>query len=384
MRKPIHYPGHTTLFVVWQLLAVVSYVRYAIEAGATTNNLVRDLLDWSTCYYPWFLLTPLLFRLERRFPLGEAGWAKNLIVLATISLPMSWLAYATTIVFDSGVSFAFHRSPLATDKLWPMPLREVVLEQALYWTTVGAACVIRKLIELREKERLAAQLALEKLEIEASLRRSELEMLRMRLNPHFLFNSLQNISALARRDPDAASQMLARLGDVLRAALRKGGEAQTTLAAEIALTKAYIAVEQIRFAGRLSVLFEIEPELESAQVPGFLLQPLVENAMTHGLRGVELGGAIWVRGIRENNSLVLTVRDNGSGPSAEPIANLEMGIGLGSTCERLDRMYPGHHSLSLQRLPEGGTEVRIVLPLEWDSDSKEKPPHELSPVTHRR
>ncbi|HKD59641.1 MAG TPA: histidine kinase [Terracidiphilus sp.] len=384
MRKPNHYPGHTTLFVVWQLLAVVSYVRYAIEAGATTNNLVRDLLDWSTCYYPWFLLTPLLFRLERRFPLGEAGWAKNLIVLATISLPMSWLAYATTIVFDSGVSFAFHRSPLATDKLWPMPLREVVLEQALYWTTVGAACVIRKLIELREKERLAAQLALEKLEIEASLRRSELEMLRMRLNPHFLFNSLQNISALARRDPDAASQMLARLGDVLRAALRKGGEAQTTLAAEIALTKAYIAVEQIRFAGRLSVLFEIEPELESAEVPGFLLQPLVENAMTHGLRGIELGGTIWVRGIRENSSLVLTVRDNGSGPSAESIANLEMGIGLGSTCERLDRMYPGHHSLSLQRLPEGGTEVRIVLPLEWDSDSKEKPPHELSPVTHRR
>ena len=193
-----------------------------IEAGAATDNRFRDLLDWSTCYYPWLLFTPFLFRFERRFPLGEVGWTKSLAVLAWISLPASWLAYATTIILDSGVSLAFHRFPLTTDSFWPMPLRELILEQALYWPTIGGACVIRKLIMLREKERLAAQLAVEKSEIEASLRRSELEMLRMRLNPHFLFNSLQNISVLARTDPDAASQMLARLGDVLRAALKKG------------------------------------------------------------------------------------------------------------------------------------------------------------------
>jgi two-component system LytT family sensor kinase len=383
-RKPIRYPGIATLFLVWQLVAVVSYARYAIEAGAATSNMVRDILDWSTCYYPWFLITPLLFHLERRFPLGASRWVKTLFVLAAVSIPMSWLAYATTIVFDSAVSLAFRRSPLTTDKFWPMPLREVVLEEALYWSTVGAACVIRQLIQLREKERLAAQLALEKSEIEASLRRSELEMLRMRLNPHFLFNSLQNISALARTDPDTASQMLARLGDVLRAALRKGGQAQTTLAAEIALTKAYVAVEQIRFAGRLSVLFEVEPELDRALVPGFLLQPLVENAMTHGLRGAALAGAIWIRGILESDNLVLTVSDNGSGPPADSINNVEMGIGLGSTCERLQRMYPERHSLSMRRLPEGGTEIRIVLPLEWDSKPEERAPHEFTPIAHRR
>lgn len=382
--KPIRYPGFATLFLVWQLLAMVSYTRYALEAGATNNNLLRDILDWSTCYYPWLFFTPLLFRVERRFPLGETGWAKNLVLLALVSVPMSWFAHTITIVLDSFVSLSFHRYPVATDRFWPMPLRELILEEALYWPTVGASCVLRKLIELREKERLAAQLALEKSEIEASLRRSELETLRMRLNPHFLFNSLQNISTLARTDPDAASQMLARLGDVLRAALRKGGQPQSTLAAEIALTQAYVGVEQIRFAGRLSVLFEIEPELERALVPGFLLQPLVENAMTHGLREVELSGAIWIRGIRENDSLVLSVRDNGSGPPVESIKNLELGIGLGSTCERLDRMYSGRHSFSMRHLPEGGTEIRIALPLEWESKSQEGDLHEPAPIAYRR
>jgi LytS/YehU family sensor histidine kinase len=178
--------------------------------------------------------------------------------------------------------------------------------------------------------------------------------------------------------------MLARLGDVLRAALRNNAQAQTTLSAEIALTKAYVSVEQIRFAGRLSVLFEIEPGIERAIVPSFLLQPLVENAITHGLRGVQLAGAIWIRSLRQLNDLVITVSDNGSGPPTERLAELEMGIGLGSTCERLERMYPARHKLSMQKLPEGGTEIRIVLPLQWEQSLEESSQHEFTTLAHRR
>jgi LytS/YehU family sensor histidine kinase len=206
----------------------------------------------------------------------------------------------------------------------------------------------------------------------------------MRLNPHFLFNSLQNIATLAKQDPDAASQMLARLGDVLRAALRNNAQPQTTLSAEIAVTKAYVAVEQIRFAGRLSVLFEVDPAIQRAMVPSLLLQPLVENAVTHGMRSAQLEGAIWIRALRQLDQLVITVSDNGSGPPTERLAELEMGIGLGSTCERLERMYPGQHKLSMQKLPEGGTEIRIVLPLQWDQSPGENAPHERTTVAHRR
>ncbi len=245
------------------------------------------------------------------------------------------------------------------------------MQAELYGFTVIGAYIIRNLIEQQERERSSAQLALEKAELESSLRRAELETLRMRLNPHFLFNSLQNISILAKQDPETASQMLVRLGDLLRSALRKQAQTETTLAVEIELTKAYVAVEQMRFGDRLSVLIDVESSVEQTMVPSLLLQPLVENAILHGLREEKRIGVIWIRGMRQLNQLVLTVSDNGSGPPKEKLADLEMGIGLGSTCERLEHMYPGQHNLSIQKLPEGGTEVRIVLPLRFDESPME-------------
>ena len=118
----------------------------------------------------------------------------------------------------------------------------------------------------------------------------------MRLNPHFLFNCLQNISALAGQDAKAASQMLARLGDLLRVALRSDYKDEIPLSEEVALTRAYIAIEQVRHGNRLSVLFDIAPEAERVLVPNLLLQPLVENAIKHGIGGREKAGVIWVRG----------------------------------------------------------------------------------------
>ncbi|HEY2471397.1 MAG TPA: histidine kinase [Terracidiphilus sp.] len=382
--RRILYPGVLTLLSVWTLVGTVSYVRYMIEARPTHVDLIEDLLEWLTCFYSWLLLTPVLFALERRFPIIGSKWKTGLAFFASISLPASYLAYAGTILLDACVRYAFRRSPLIADAWWPMPLREVALEQAIFWPTAAACSILRRFFELRDKEYLAGRLALEKTEIEADLRRSELELLRMRLNPHFLFNSLQNISTLARKDPDAASRMLARLGDVLRAALRKGAEGRTTLAAEIELTKAYVAVEEIRFAGRLAVLFEIGLETENALVPGFLLQPIVENAMNHGLRSNQLGGAIWISSVCDGDAIRLTVRDNGSGLDAENVAALEKGIGLGSTCERLERMYPGRHSLSIRKLPEGGTEVSIALPFETNLSTPESLPHDIASIAHRR
>lgn len=385
--KTTRYPSLVTRFLVWTLVGVVSYVRYAIEVGPQTPNMggiLEQLAEWLTCFYPWLVLTPLLFRLEQRFPLVGPNWTKGAAIFGLLSLPLAYLAYLATILMDACVRFAFHRPPFITDIWWPMPAREIVLEQAIFWPTIGTCAIIRRFMELREKERLAARLAVEKSEIEANLRRSELELLRTRLNPHFLFNSLQSVSTLARKDPDAASQMLARLGEVLRAALRKDAQAMTCLSAEVDLTKAYVSVEEVRFAGRLSVLYGIDPATEHALVPSFLLQPLVENAMTHGLRGAQCDGAIWIRSAGQGDRLVLTVSDNGSGVPTEQLTDLDLGIGLGSTCERLERLYPGRHALSMRKLPEGGTEIRIVLPLEWDRSSKENQTHAPAPFAHRR
>jgi two-component system LytT family sensor kinase len=183
----------------------------------------------------------------------------------------------------------------------------------------------------------------------------------MRLNPHFLFNSLQNISSLAQQDPKTASQMLTRLGDLLRLALRPDTDPETSLQTEIELTQAYVSVEKMRFGERLSVLFDLAPDTQHAAVPTLLLQPLVENAIKHGLRGAQTG-VIEIRSARHSDHLLLTVTDNGAGPPHTNLSEMDMGIGLSSVCERLERMYPGRHSLSLDKLAEGGTQIRVSLP----------------------
>jgi two-component system, LytTR family, sensor kinase len=381
--KPIRYPGFVTLLLGWTLLGSLACIRHIALDSVPRVQIAREMAGWLTCYAPWVLLTPIVFWLERQVPLNRTGWKKHLLLLIAAGLVICYVSSGITTVVYAALQLLLREPTSLPNPWWIMPRGEYVFQIALYFVALLAAWIIRTLMEMQQSERRAAQLALEKSEIETSLRKSELEMLRMRLNPHFLFNSLQNISALARQNPDAASQMLARLGDVLRAALRKGMPAQTALASEIALTKAYVEVEQIRFAGRLSVLFEIDRELENALVPSFLFQPLVENAIAHGLRGGQSSGAIWVRAARQSNELVLTVSDNGSGPPAERLADLEMGIGLGSTCQRLERMFPGRHSISMRKLNEGGTEIRIVLPLEWGEPLIASQVHEFASSADR-
>ena len=375
------YPRFRILFCSWTALGLLAFARYFLLTGNPKQNLLPELLGWLSCYYAWLLLTPLLFRLEQRFPL-EKKWF-NRAALAMIGLPVSYCAYLITVFLNAGVQVVLHSSAILPTSWWSFPAREAGLEQALYWFTVIAACVIRNVAYLRAKERLAAQLAIEKAELESSLRRAELETLRMRLNPHFLFNCLQSISSLSQKDPTTAGQMVKRLGDLLRAALNDQTQAECTLANEMALVDAYVAIERMRFGERLSLLREIALETEKALIPAFLLQPLLENAIKHGLRAAEnKSGLIWIKTYRDSSQLVLTVGDNGVGLSSDRIAELEMGIGLSSTCERLARMYGQQHSFSIRPLAEGGTEVRIALPFR-NSDSSDKSIYEQAASVDR-
>jgi two-component system LytT family sensor kinase len=330
----------------------------------------HELLGWLTCYYPWVLLAPLVFRLERRLPLGGQKWFRNLFFLASLGLLAAYAASALSQLLALGLQLAFREPSRVPPHWWHPSVADLVLQLGIFATTLATGYLFRKGIQLRQQEKLAAQLALDKSQLESSLRQAELETLRMRLNPHFLFNSLQNISILAQQDAKTASQMLARLGDLLRVALRRDSGPETTLETEIALTRAYASIEQMRFQDRLSVLFNVAPGTEPALVPTFLLQPLVENAIKHGLAGSRQQGLIAIGSVRLETTLVITVRDNGSGvPSG--FSDLQVGIGLGSTSERLERMYPAQHQFSIHPLPEGGTEVRIVLPFKTKSSTRE-------------
>jgi len=253
----------------------------------------------------------------------------------------------------------------------------------LFFLAVVAAYVIRNFIQKNNQERERDRLALEKLQLETSLRQAELEALRMRMNPHFLFNALQNISVLAEHDPPAASEMLARLGDLLRAALQTEFQAEVALETELALTQSYLDVEKVRFGDRLSVLMNLAPGTEHALVPALVLQPLVENAILHGLQTVH-SGTIRVASALEKGQLILTVCDNGVGLPVEFLERLKLGVGLGSTRERLRHLYPKAHQFEVRRLDKGGTEIRMTLPFRLQEARTNDTDHEQPALANRR
>lgn len=386
-KRRIGYPGPVLLLLLWTVIGSVSYARHSLQdyRVAPSQSLVFDYLTWLTCFYPWIAFSPLVFRLERRHRLGAPGWLGNLGWLILASLPFAYVGAVSAQLLYVMVQVSFRESVVVGGPWWHPALREMAVQVALYWTTVGGGYMIRTLIQLQEREEQTARLSLEKSQLEATLRQAELETLRARLNPHFLFNCLQNISVLTREDPKAASQMLARLGMLLRSALRHDGTPETTLSDEVELTQAYLSVEKVRFADRLAVLFDIAAETQTALVPSLLLQPLVENAIQHGLEGIDHKGLVSIQSETEGERLIIAVTDNGIGLPVKNPREMELGVGLASTCERLQKMYPNQHSFSIAALPEGGTQVRIVLPLRFSSTSRASllPDEQTAPVARR-
>jgi sensor histidine kinase YesM len=214
---------------------------------------------------------------------------------------------------------------------------------------------------LRAREREAAELALKTSRLETSLTRAHLESLRMQLNPHFLFNTLNTVSVLAMKgERQRVVRMLTMLSDLLRLALDQA-EPQVPLREELEFLDRYLEIEQVRFGERLILRRDIDPAALDAEVPSLLLQPLVENAIRHGIARRPGAGRIDLTVRRTAGRLVITVADTGRGFTAEALRG-QHGIGLANTRARLEQLYGDRQSLVLENAEEGGGIVRITLP----------------------
>jgi LytS/YehU family sensor histidine kinase len=223
----------------------------------------------------------------------------------------------------------------------------------VYFALVGIEHALWYMAQAREREAQAARLA-------AQLAEARLGALRMQLNPHFLFNSLNAITVLVRdQNSAAASRMLELLSDVLRLVLRAGGSHEASLSTELEFLERYLAIEQVRFSDRLRPCIDVDPAIRSATVPQFILQPLVENALRHGISRRADAGLLEVRGHRDGDTLVLTVRDDGPGVGRSlPGA----GVGLPNTRARLAALYGNRASLEIANVDGGGVVATIRLP----------------------
>lgn len=334
------------------LLSTAETVIFAAQSGhpiAVWRAFVGEAPQW----YGWAVLTPLILALAERFPLRRPVRA----VPVFVHIGASVIAGLALAVGDAAVNLWARPSPEGFGALtrgWfvgSLPATTLV-----YFAIVIAAYAWRSAARIREREREAASL-------EAELRRAQLGALRMQLQPHFLFNSLNAVMALVRdRDTDRALGALTLLSDVLRATVNTGNANETTLASEIDFVRQYLRIEQLRFGDRLAVTFDLDGAPPDAMVPVFILQPFVENALKHGVLHGRERNEIAIAARVAGPSLVLSVRDDGRG-LAGPLGN-GSGVGIANARRRLEHLYGARAALDVRAGAAGrGVQAIITMPL---------------------
>ncbi len=337
-------------FVFWTFIGLSFAFQFYISSAKAGLDVSWQLAvsyalgDW----YVFALLSIPVVWLARRFGFEDGSRLKSAMVHVCGSLMFS-LAYmilrACVGTWQSGGTFSGAFQPLLV-KTWHFNL-------LIYWVIVAVTFAFDYYRKYRERELSAA-------ELQRQLAQAKLQALQMQLNPHFLFNTLHSIAALMHEDVGRADGMITRLSDLLRAALQSSDTQEVTLREEIDLLRQYLSIEQIRFGDRLNVNIEAPPETLDAQVPNLILQPLVENAIRHGVEPRAKPGHIELRALRSDGTLVLEVSDNGPGiPPSQPIIE---GVGLSNTRTRLKTLYGDAHSFELRQPPEGGLLVRLSIP----------------------
>ena len=317
-------------------------------------------------WYSWAALVPGILWLTARFPFDRAAW-KPAIAVHVAGVVAATSAHVVLAVASRMATYWVIGKSLDT---WRHEAQEMLFlnfdwEMMTYWTIVGVGTAMKYMHEARVRELSAAQL-------ETRLVEARLHTLQRQMQPHFLFNTLNTISALMHRDVEAADAMIARLSDLLRMSLQRVGVQEVPLKEELDFLSKYLEIEQTRFRDRLTVVFDVQADTLHALVPNLLLQPLVENAIKHGIGPRPTPGQIAVRARRNGALLELDVQDNGVGLSAARLTDFNRGVGLSNTRSRLDHLYGSLHRFEFRQPAEGGLLVCIAIPMaELDREMEE-------------
>ncbi|NKB68584.1 MAG: sensor histidine kinase [Candidatus Latescibacteria bacterium] len=339
----------------------------------TLRGLAYTAVGW--LLYTLLLSTYFTFMLGNEFLPNLPAQLLATFIQAAHSLPAWWVAIRLLDRHSWSAKLLAHTllAPLYVGAMlgtwigvaeWgfiPSPFNDFLVWQLLglffpYCIQFALFHVARTHQTLRWNERQTARL-------QALARDQEIALLKTQLNPHFLFNTLNSISALAGSDPEATRQLIARLADLLRYAIDTAGKPLVPLAEEWAFTQAYLAIEQQRLAHRLQLKTQIDPQALAVMVPPLVLQPLVENAVKHGLAPTVEGGIVAIELTLGQDRLQVQVQDNGAGPPEAAFAQLsERGTGLANTNARLQALFGAGAALEIQTPAEGGFLVRFALP----------------------
>ncbi len=343
-------------FVFWTLIGLSFASQFylsSFKAGRPVSW--SQAVGWSLGdWYVWALLALPIFQLARRFRFDARRWVRNVGIHLVASAVFS-LAYILLRAVLGQAQSRLSGVPVTfTEAFDPLVVKTFHFNLLIYWVIVSVSHAFSYYRQYQER-------ALRATELERRLAQARLQALQMQLNPHFLFNTLNAISSLMHKDIAAADRMITRLADLLRYALDTTDAHEVPLGKELAFLERYLEIEKIRFGTRLSVRVDIAPEVQDARVPNLILQPLVENAIKHGIERRARPGVIELIARSQNALLHIEVRDNGPGLVTDQPAR--EGIGLSNTRARLQQLYGGAHRFELRNGEAGGLVVELELPL---------------------
>lgn len=353
-----HWSRWTLFFAFWTLVGLSFAIQFYLASANAGwpipwSRAVRSsLADW----YVFALLSIPAFKLSRHFAFERANWLRVGLMHVVCSLLFSCLyvalrgalAWWEARVTGAPASFAVMLHALLAKTFY--------LNLWFYWVIIAVGHAFDYYQRFHERELRAS-------ELEGRLAQARLQALQSQMNPHFLFNTLHTISALMHKDVDAADRMIMKLSELLRLALDNTEIHEVPLSQELDFLQRYLEIEQTRFRERLQIELNIAPDTLQCRVPNLVLQPLVENAIRHGVERHARPGRIVLRAQRHENQLALEVQDNGAGlPDGKP---LREGIGLTNTRTRLHQLYGDAQKFELKNVASGGLLARVVLPFRY-------------------
>lgn len=360
------------MFSVFTLVAIVDSSQYYF--GQRLSD--RPVAFWRAAAYAlpewwlWALLTPLIVWAGRRLPIQSPHAARNAVLhlIGSVAVALAHLFVSLSLAWMTDPA---GRSAPTFGAFFQMRLYFWFhVELLVYWAILGFSLAVDYYRQARRREVREAQL-------EARLAHARLEALKMQLHPHFLFNTLNAVSVLVRKgDNQAAVRMIAGLSDLLRLALDRSGAQEVTLEEEMHFLDRYLAIEKIRFGDRLRVSVDIPRDALDARVPNLVLQPLVENAIRHGIAPQPGAGRLDIRADVVGATLRLRVLDDGVGVNGAPPASAGGGVGLRNTRERLRQLYGDRFRLELLAGRGRGTEALLEIPLSFEAHVHQEVAHE--------